>query len=130
MNMGLRNKKFGFKRFINSFKNSFSGLRYAYLNEQSMFIHALATILSIILGFVLKISLNEWIIVILFLLLIMVLELINTAIEAVCDAFTLEKNELIKIAKDTSSASVFIACVLAFIVGLSIFLPKILLLGV
>ena len=50
----LRNKKFGFKRFLKSFKYSFQGLKYAYLNEQSMFIHALCTILAVFLGIILS----------------------------------------------------------------------------
>ena len=119
------NKKFGFKRFLNSFKYSLQGLKYAYFHEQSMFIHALATILGILLGLILKINRYEWIIVISLLCLIAVLELFNTSIEATCDAITKEKNPLIKIAKDTASGAVFVASIVGILVGLIIFIPKI-----
>lgn len=125
MNLELRNKKFGFKRFLSSFKNSISGLKYAYFNEQSMFIHLIITIFVILLGIILKISLMEWIIVISLLAIIAIIELVNTAIEAVCDAVTLEHNELIKISKDTASSAVFVACIISIIVGIAIFVPKI-----
>ena len=125
MNSELQNKKFGFKRFVASFKNSFNGLKYAYLNEQSLFIHAIATIFSIILGYVLKIELNEWLIMMTLLVITAILELLNTAIESVCDAVTLEKSERIKISKDTASAAVFLSSLVTLIVGLFIFVPKI-----
>ena len=125
MNSELRNKKFGLKRFLFSLKNSINGLKYAYFNEQSMFIHLLATILSVLLGILLKISFIEWIIIISLLVVIAIVELVNTAIEAVCDAVSLEYNELIKISKDTASSAVFISCIIGLIVGFSIFIPKI-----
>ena len=125
MNMESRNKQFGFKRFLNSFKNSVEGLKYAYGNEQSMFVHAIATIFSILLGIILKIDRNEWIVVIALLMSIAMLELMNTAVEAVCDAVTLERNSLIKISKDTASAAVFLASVVTAIIFLLIFVPKV-----
>lgn len=125
MKQELPNKQFGFRRFLNSFKYSWEGIKYAYLHEQSMFIHALATILSILLGLILKINRYEWIIIIALLCVIAVMELLNTAIEAACDCITKERNPLIKIAKDTASASVFIVSIVTFIVELMIFIPYI-----
>lgn len=124
MNSELRNKKFGFKRFINSFKNSWDGLKYAYMHEQSMFIHFLATLFTIILGFVFKVNVYEWIIMISLLSLVAIIELLNSSIEAVCDAVTLEYNPLIKISKDTASAAAFLASIISALVILIIFVPK------
>ena len=121
-----RNKQFGFKRFLRSFTNSLSGLKYAYLNEQSMFIHLIATILTIILGIVLKISRTEAIVLASLLCFVVVIELINTSIEACCDAVTLNRNELIKIAKDTASGAVFLGSIVTLVISLIIFVPKIL----
>lgn len=125
MKQELSNKQFEFKRFLRSFKYSWEGIKYAYLHEQSMFIHALATILSILLGLILNINRYEWIIIIALLCVIAVIELLNTAIEAVCDCVTKEFHSLIKIAKDTASASAFIASIVGLIVGLIIFIPYI-----
>ena len=55
-------KKRGFKRFIKSFGYSIDGLKYAYKYEQSMTIHFLMVAVVLVAGFLLKISLFEWLI--------------------------------------------------------------------
>lgn len=122
----LRNKQFGFKRFLRSFTNSLAGLKYAYLHEQSMFIHLIATILTIILGIILKISRTEAIVLASLLCFVAVIELLNTAIEACCDAVSLDINPLIKIAKDTASGAVFLGSIVTLVISFIIFVPKIL----
>ena len=52
-------------------------------------------------------------------------ELINTAIEAVVDLVTEDYHPLAKVAKDTAAAAVFVFAIVAVIVGLIIFLPKV-----
>ena len=47
-------KKFSLRRFFISFKYSFDGLKYAYLNEQSMLLHLISTIIIIVLGIFFK----------------------------------------------------------------------------
>ena len=124
MNSEFRNKEFGFKRFLKSFKYSLDGLKYAYKNEQSMLVHLIVTIIAITLGILFKISNFEWIITIFLLSVTASLELLNTAIEAVCDMVTLEYNKLAKAAKDTASASVFFTSMLGAVSGLIIYVPK------
>ena len=124
MNSEFRNKEFGFKRFLKSFKYSLDGLKYAYKNEQSMLVHLIVTIIAITLGILFKISNFEWIITIFVLSVTASLELLNTAIEAVCDMVTLEYNKLAKVAKDTASASVFFTSMLGAVSGLIIYVPK------
>ncbi len=119
-------KKRGLKRFFASFKYSFEGLKYAYKYEQSVLIHFIWTVIAIILGIVFNISTIEWIVVIFVLGLLLSLELINTAIEAIVDMITLNYNPLAKIAKDTGSAAEFLMLVIAAGIGLYIFVPKIL----
>ncbi|CCY27509.1 MAG: diacylglycerol kinase family protein [Acholeplasma sp.] len=124
MNSEFRNKEFGFKRFLKSFKYSLDGLKYAYKNEQSMLVHLIVTIIAITLGILFKISNFEWIITIFLLSVTASLELLNTAIEAVCDMVTHEYNKLAKVAKDTASASVFFTSMLGAVSGLIIYVPK------
>ena len=88
-------KKFSLRRFFISFKYSFDGLKYAYLNEQSMLLHLICTIIIISLGIFFKISLIEWIICITLLACIMCIELLNSAIEATVDLVTKEKKETV-----------------------------------
>ncbi len=117
-------KKKGLKRFIASFKYSIQGLKVAYRDEQSMWIHLVITILAVIAGFWLNISAYEWLIVVILIVLVLGAELINTAIEAVVDLVTEEYHELAKYAKDLASASVFIYSMLSLIGGAIIFVPK------
>ena len=51
-------------------------------------------------------------------------ELINTSIEATVDLVTEDYHPLAKVAKDTSAAAVFVFAIAAIVVGLIIFLPK------
>lgn len=119
-----RRKKLGFKRFLNSFHYSVDGLKYAYLNEQSMLIHLTITILVIIFGFVFHISAIEWLLCVTMFGFVMGAELLNTAIEAVVDMAMPDIHPLAKIAKDTASAAVFVLSIAAFIVGAVIFFPR------
>ncbi len=118
-------KKKGIRRFLLSFKYSVQGLKIAYRDEQSMWIHLVLTTLAVIAGFWLNISAMEWLIVIILITLVLGAELINTAVEAAVDLVTCEYHELAKYAKDLASASVFIYSMLALICGGIIFIPKI-----
>ena len=119
-------KERGFKRFLRSFKYSFEGLRYAYINEQSLLIHVTVGLLIVILGICLQISQMQWLFVLMCIGIIMATELINTSIEATIDLISPEYNQLAKIAKDTASAAVFVFSMVAAVGGLIIFVPKIL----
>lgn len=130
MNSNLRNKsKYkGINRIIHSTKYSIDGLLYAYKNEKSLILHGVLSIVAIILGFLLKISINQWSVLLISLGVILTIELLNTAIEAIVDMVTLEYKELAKIAKDCGSAATFIATIIGIIIALVIFVPKIILL--
>lgn len=119
-----KNEK-GIKKFINSFKYPFSGLRYAYKNEQNLAVDIGIAVLVIVLGFLFKISIDEWAILAITVGLVISFELINTAIEATVDLVTEEYHPLAKVAKDTSAAAVLILAIVSIVEGLIIFLPKI-----
>ncbi len=118
-------KKSGLRRFFNSVKFSLNGLHYAYLHEQSLTIHLIATALVITTGFIFDATPMQWIIILVMMAIIMVAELFNTAVEAVVDMVTKEYNEYAKIAKDTASAAVFISALTAFGMWIGVFGPKI-----
>lgn len=115
----------GIKRTINSFKYAFNGLIDTYRTEQSVWIYIPVSLIVILAGFLLKISTFEWLIIILILGIILSLELINTALEAVVDLATEKYHPLAKKAKDTVSAAVLVFAITAVIIGLIIFIPKI-----
>ena len=119
------NKQFGFKRIISSIKNSWNGLKVAYKNEQSMYIHLVCTVILLVLSFLLNISLTQWLIIIAIIGLTLVVELINTAIESTIDLVTKEFHPLAKVAKDTASAAEFVLTIASTVIALMIFIPKI-----
>ncbi len=119
-------KQFGVKRFVNSITNSLAGLKYAYTNEQSLLIHIVLCVVVIFAGLYFKISGIQWVIVLFAAAIIVVAELLNTAIEATVDLVTEEFHPLAKVAKDCASAAVFFISIVAGCVWLYVFIPKIL----
>ena len=109
-----------------SFKAAFQGLGYALKTQKNMWIHAFMTVLVVIVGFFLKISLLEWIPIVIVTGLVWMAELINTAIEAIVDLISPEIHPIAKIAKDVSAGFVVIAAIVALIVGCLIFIPRLL----
>ena len=113
------------RNILNKCKYSLQGLRYCFKNESSFLLVTIVCCLIIILGICFDISFLEWVISFGSLALILVIELINTAIEATVDMVTQEYNEYAKIAKDCGSAAAGLMSVLATIVNLIIFIPYI-----
>ena len=120
-----KHKKMSFQRFLNSIKFSIDGLVNAYQNEQSLWLHAICTIGILILGFLLQISFNEWTVIVIALVIVLAVELLNTAIEATVDLVTKEIHPLAKVAKDCGSAAAFVSSIMVFIICCFIFIPKI-----
>lgn len=110
-------------RRVLSFRYALSGITAAIKEEPNLIFHLFAAILVILLGWFLKISKNDWIIIILVIGLVISVELTNTAIEAVVDNFTEKEHPGAKLAKDISAGAVLAAAAAAAIVGLIIFLP-------
>ena len=113
------------KSVMNIIKYSLNGIK-AYMDEgKSFLIYSFCAIVEIILGFVFHINGLEWILIICMLGIILSVELLNTAIESVCDLVTKEYNPFVKIAKDCGSGATFIIFVVMLILNVIIFSPKI-----
>jgi undecaprenol kinase/diacylglycerol kinase (ATP) len=115
-------------KLVKSFSFAWQGLKYCFLTQQNFRIHLIALLMAIILGGVLKINQIEWLIIIGCAMLVLSMELLNTAIEKICDLITKDIHPVIKVIKDIAAASVLIAAIGSFLSGLIIFLPKILVL--
>lgn len=113
------------KKLINSFKYAFCGFKSAFKREQNLKIHVLFMILVIIMGFIFKIRKIEWIICILLFVVVISEELINTTLEALVDLVMPEINPKAKFIKDVAASAVLVSAIGAIIIGLIIFLPKI-----
>lgn len=109
---------------IRSFGFAFAGVWHVLRHQRNAHIHLCATILVVVFGFVLRVNPTEWIALILCITLVLSLEAMNTALEAVVDLASPQLHPLAKQAKDTAAGAVLIAAIGAAIAGCIIFLPK------
>lgn len=106
---------------LKSFKHAFNGLRIILKEEHNARIHLVATLVVIIPGLLLKLSNAEWLFIILVIGFVWAMELINSAIENLCDFVSPEEHHLIKKVKDLSAAGVLVSAVVALVMGTFIF---------
>lgn len=105
--------KSGFRRIINASTYSIQGLAMAWRIEHAFRQEVLVFVLGVIFAFVLPVSGFERLVLIGVLLLVLIVELINSAFEAVVDRISLERHPLSKNAKDFGSAAVGLTVLLA-----------------
>lgn len=112
--------------FFNAMKNAIRGCGLAIKNERNIKIQIVAAIIATIMGFMFKISSVEWLVLVLTIFFVIVTECLNTAIEKTVDMITNKYSESAKNVKDISAGAVLFSAIASVIVGLIIFLPKIL----
>lgn len=118
-------EKFSVKARIESFVYAFAGLKRFFLTEHNVWIHSVAAILAIVLSFLLKIAALEWVGVLFAIGLVLCAEAFNTCIEKMMDKLWPHEDETVKYVKDLAAGAVLIAAIVAAIIGIIIFLPKI-----
>ena len=118
-------KVLSIKRLRKSFGYAFKGIDDVIEHEPNMKIHVVVAILVVIMAFILKVSIIEWIILVLLIGAVLAAETINTTIENLVDMYTKEYDEKAKIVKDTAAGTVLILAITSAIIGLIIFIPKI-----
>lgn len=121
MNMESR----GRKGFLSSLKNCFSGLNYTIVHEKNFNIILILGIIVLLSSFIFEISKMEFLVILLLINFVIIMELINTALERVVDLYTTKYNELAKAVKDIAAASVLVMSLFSAIIGLIIFIPRI-----
>lgn len=121
MNSASKDKK---KRLLSAFGYALSGIKAAIIQEKNMKIHLFVSLIVIVMGFVLYISFLEWLAIILAIGGMLSLELINSSIERVVDLVTEEYHPLAKAAKDIAAGAVLVYAIMAVLIGLIIFFPK------
>lgn len=112
------------KCVFSSFRNAFQGIKNAFATEYHMVIHSYFAIAVIISAVLFQISYVEWLICLLLIGAVFALELINTAIEAIVNMITTDYNFYAKVAKDTSAGAVLVMSIASAVIGLIIFVPK------
>ncbi len=111
------------RKRLNSFKYALSGLKTALKEEPNLKIHMTLGILTFCLGFYFQLTTTEWFIIILAIGLVIGVELTNTAIEEIVDAFTDVIHPSAKRAKDIAAAAVLVISISAAMIGAIVFIP-------
>jgi len=126
--MDLKDKKQNIEKnkyFINSVEFALTGIKTVYKDERNMRSHTVVAICVILLGFIFRLSQQEWLWVLLSIFLVIIMEIINTAFENVVDMVTNKHfHPLGKKIKDMAAGAVLITSVFALLIGAIIFLPK------
>lgn len=113
---------------LKSFKYAFEGIFTSLKEERNLIIHVIMMFLVIVSGIIFKINLSEWFTCIILFIIVIAAELFNTAIEIAVNISSPEINPLAKRCKDVSAGAVLVTAIGSSIIGLMIFIPKIILL--
>lgn len=115
-----------FKQLILSFRFAFAGIFHALRFNQNLRIHCVIAILVVIASIFFKVNPFEMGILGVMILLVISLEMINTAIEEMVNLIANDHRKEAKIAKDVSAGMVLVAAIGSVVVGILIFTPYIL----
>jgi diacylglycerol kinase (ATP) len=107
-----------------SFLFAFRGIALVLRTQHNAWLHALATIATLVLGVLLEVSRGEWLALTLAIALVWMAEGFNTAVEALCDVVSPNHHPEVERAKDVAAGAVLIAALGALAVGLMVFAPK------
>lgn len=109
-----------------SFRYAFAGIRYLLWTQRNAKIHTAFGLIAVGLGFALRIERVEWLALVLTIAIVLAAEGVNTAVEAAVDLASPGLHPLAKIAKDVGAGTVLLTAIAAVIVGLILFLPRLL----
>lgn len=123
--MKKENTKFSIHARIKSFGFALKGIKLFFLTQHNAWIHLAAAIVTIIAGFYFHLNTNEWCWIVAAISLVFICEAFNTAIEFLTDLVSPDYNEKAGKVKDLAAGAVLIASITALVIGLLIFLPKI-----
>lgn len=113
------------KRLKKSFVYAWRGLIKTFKEEQNFKVHTFVTIIVVLLGILCGISASEWALLVIVIGLVLLLEIMNSAVERVSDVLKPRINTYVKEIKDIMAAGVMLAVIIAVLVGLIIFWPYI-----
>lgn len=110
---------------IKVFAAAINGIIHSFRTEGNFKIQLAATIFVVLLGVFFNITQTEWFVIILCCMMVLSLELINTAIEKFCDMISKDFHPVIKIVKDTAAGAVLVTSIGSAVAGAIIFIPLI-----
>lgn len=115
-----------FRTRARSFRYAFSGWWFVIRTQKNAWIHAMISILVVIMAIWLQVTLYEMAVLVLTIAVVWTAEFLNTALEAVVDLASPQIHPLAKVGKDVGAAAVLIAALASIIIGLLIMGPPLL----
>ena len=109
--------------FIVSFKCAYEGIRYAISTQRNFRFHLSAALIVVIAAWMLRIDAVAWAVLVLTMGGVIVVELINTAVEVMVDLVSPDYHPLAKTVKDLAAGAVLLAAIGSVIVGIIILGP-------
>ncbi len=122
------NDKISLKKRAKSFKYAFDGILYLVKSQHNAWVHLTIAIFAIIAGIALGVSFTEWCFLVFAIGFVLVAEAFNTAIEELTNLVSPKYDKKAGTVKDVAAGAVLLSAIVAAVVGLMIFIPKIILL--
>lgn len=110
-------------RLFKSFGYAIHGLVKTFREEQNIQIQSFLAAMAVLLGVIFQIARTDWLFLIFAITLVILMEIVNSAVERVSDILKPRINTYVKEIKDIMAAAVMLASISAVIIGLIIFLP-------
>lgn len=120
----MERRRFSTKERLSSFVYAWDGIKAALRTEHNTWIHLTLTIIAFGLAIALQIGRGEWMALVISIAMVWTAELFNTVIEKIMDFLSTERHPQIKAIKDMAAAAVLVTALAAVVVGLLIFIPK------
>lgn len=121
----MKNNSFSLASRKSSFKNAMNGFRTFAKFEVNGKIQLICAISALSLGYLFNISKGEWIALLITISVVLAVEIVNSAIERVCDLYSKEYSPQIREIKDLSASAVLVTSVAAMINGILILVPRV-----
>lgn len=110
-------------KVLRSLRYACFGLKFCFETQRNMIIHAVIGAAILILGAVLRVSLTGMLFLLSAVMIVLVAEAFNTALEKTIDIYTKERNHLAQTAKDVAAGAVLLTTIFAVLVGLVVLGP-------
>jgi diacylglycerol kinase len=114
------------KNLIQSFSSALAGFRYCFKTQRNFRIHLLFAFIVSLFAYFLQVTIVESLVLFFTIILVLTLEMINTAFEYLIDVVSPEWREKARVAKDMAAAAILTAAFGAVVVAMTIFGPYLL----